>query len=781
MRYRNLLWASAIAIIATGCKDEIQVNPPAEPGTDVQFTALSTPSTRTVYGAESENGIAVNWKNGDKVWVASPQCGGTCQYTIETTNGADLNYADKMNKVGEIGLRWGTETEGYNFYSIYPADGNTIANNGQNCTASLNISQRQFCGVTSLQQDGSELTVNLLPNMSNAVMYAATKGVSSTAGGSVALRYEPYSTVLDLTIQGPSNATGVADEVTIQNIILTAPSGTNISGNFEFDLTNANTQENTPVAPKVTAGEGSNSISLSPVLWADAASQQGGTYITLDKQKYTAARVKFMLIPREGLTIDENWTITVETSGGTFTKTLAGIQNGALTPGAIHKMTLPHLDLNSQWNYKADSWITSLPDYKNIYLSEITLPGAWYGTQSEYQGTNVTYQSLINAGVRAIGLETRSYTPRTGFVGAGDLTNDVPTKVVISGGGSEKDGAYTHQWLKENLIVDLTTALQDIARYVPENEFAVVVISYADGGSGGHRALDYGYWLQGVYNAYNSMTSYKDKIYTGPLNKTTTVNDVLGKLIIKVNVDKRITQSYTSSDVTHSYGKNIPGLLSYTDLNWTSSTAASSLISQMSYKDFPSLENLTGGINSLGSAGFYWNYTVANRTKTSGNPGTGTDALPSYTNRKNSILSIVGDSEAVYKSGNHNVWFYVGAGGTEAENTTTSTTSTIEFAKNMNSWLLRVLNAKLNGTALPDAQSNPGTGTNLRPSPLGMVMCNYITDSTYRGLEIIDAIIRINSKFVLAHKPTQTQELRSVVSTHSSGFKKNANGWDAFE
>lgn len=54
----------------------------------------------------------------------------------------------------------------------------------------------------------------------------------------------------------------------------------------------------------------------------------------------------------------------------------------------------------------------------------------------------------------------------------------------------------------------------------------------------------------------------------------------------------------------------------------------------------------------------------------------------------------------------------------------------------MNGWLLNTIKAKSN------------------PSPLGIVMFNQCTNEAYNGPAIIDAIIKMNSKFYLKHAGT---------------------------
>lgn len=90
-------------------------------------------------------------------------------------------------------------------------------------------------------------------------------------------------------------------------------------------------------------------------------------------------------------------------------------------------------------------------------------------------------------------------------------------------------------------------------------------------------------------------------------------------------------------------------------------------------------------------------------------------------------------SKQVYDASTHNVWFYFHAGGTQATSSSSVGPSPTNFATNMNSWLLDKINAKTDA------------------SPLGIVLYNFCTNSTYKGPEITKAIIEMNSKFYLKH------------------------------
>ena len=213
----------------------------------------------------------------------------------------------------------------------------------------------------------------------------------------------------------------------------------------------------------------------------------------------------------------EGWKVSIvvlegnETATKTYTKTLTpeeGVVNTALVPGKIHKIKLPKLTPSAAWTYSLSSWITSLYDYKNIYLTELSIPGAWYAgapTDDGYQETT-SMTTLWNAGIRAFAVECRTATVSTGFLQFG-------TRVVISGTGQNGIlGFGKDVYVGGDKISSL---ISSIAASIPKDEFGVLVLSYADGGEGGHRDQDHAYFINGIKNiSFFYLLSFFN-LYTG--------------------------------------------------------------------------------------------------------------------------------------------------------------------------------------------------------------------------------------------------------------------------
>ena len=762
--YQFYIMTLALTFLFAGCsEDELTKGPGAKVGDDVQFgLSLSNLDTRTVYGEETSTGFPIYWVNGDKVRVASPQClfgRNSAEYEIAVQS-ATQNYATSMTKTGDYGVQWGN-AETADFYSIYPSSASTkLEVSGEGVTTTLHVDATQFASTT----DNGTSYYAQPAEMGNVVMYAKTAGV--TNGSTVELHYTPFSTVLEFEINAPSTNSGSEQsEITIQTLTLTAPTTpttptktTIIAGDFDFTFP---TGEST--IPSIAAKEGgSNSITLHFL--------DNNEYTTKLSTTKTTLKAKMCLMPISDVNSLAGWTVAVNTNAGTFSKTIKDSdltgKNTALAPGKVHKIKLPTLNYSSdEWVYSLDKWIPTLPDYTNIYLSELSLPGAWYAGATEGVSDGTGYQAtssitdLWNAGVRAFAVECRT---------SSDHYSGTPEYLCISGTGNN---TALHDWYYGG--TNITSVLESIKTALARHtdEYAVLVLSYADGGDDGHRDKDHAYFLQGVANA---LRGYTDIVYSGQITKNTTINDVKGKLIVKVNIDANLTiGNYTAANALISYN---PFLLQistdaanfahpyYSDLYWSNWADAN--------KTYNQVNTLTGISATEAAKKFIWVFSSANRTQV--NTGTNT-TIPTYKNRQDALGAMMNFSKTVYERSNHNVWFYFNCGGTQATSSISKNPSPTTFASTMNSWLLSTINAKTD------------------PSPLGIVMFNQCTgdNDTYHGADIIKAIIEMNSKFYLKHagtsggstggNATQTAEIKSLSKTHDSGMEDrgtNAITWE---
>lgn len=716
--YKYIFLMLAAASIASACNDELNPNEinKANPGDEVQFGATLPGGTKTIYGKETSLGFPIYWKNNDLVKVASPQClsgRNNAEYKVEA--GDNQNYATSLTKTGAAGLQWG-EVATADFYSIYPSNDNTSLSvsadsegNTTKAIATLKVSAAQTARLSSTVTDGAGNPVLQPDDMSDVVMYAKTTGVTSES--IVELHYVPFSTVIEFEINGPESG---EDNMTVQSITLSAPKGTNIAGTFELDLDKASASAagNANLSAK-NISNGSNTILLHLL-------DENNAYITIGANKKVKAKLCILPQPYTSL---EGWTVTVACNAGQYSKTIGQytVTEGKtknLVAGQVHKVQLPSLSYKKGWTYDEKNWIPSLPDYENIYLSELSLPGAWYaGSDEAYQATS-DIATLWNAGVRAFAVECRSWSSNG---------TKSPSGVCLSGSGRNAvTGAYVDPWFGSATMI--SKIISDIASAIKSDEYGVLVLSYADGGDGGHRDSDHKYFLAGIANEITR--SGVTNVYGGPITAETTVKDVLGKLIIKVNVDNLIPiGDYSGMNALLSYNPFMSQMTSvnysspyYSDLYWSSW--------KDSYKSYQLVSSLEGTDTSNR---FIWVFSSANRTHAN---GTGNYDIPTYAQRQSALGAMMKYSKQIYDASTHNVWFYFNCGGTEATRQASSGPSPTAFASTMNPWLLEKITAKTD------------------PSPLGIVMFNQCTNSTYKGPEIIKAIIEMNSRFYLNHAGT---------------------------
>lgn len=729
--YRYIVLLSAL-VMASACAQEEFGQFQKEVQFGLSFDNAN--GTRTIYGLETATGFPIYWSEGDKVLVASPQCAvNSAEYQVTPVSGQ--SYAQAMNKVGAAGLQWG-ETNAY-FYSIYPAAKASwkTLNEGE-VAANLTIDSRQSANIV---QNGNVYTS---ADMKNVIMYARTGEMER--GKAVDLKYTPYSTILEFEVAIAPNKDTQGNETQnygsarVMSMTLYAPEGTPIAGDFTFRFDGEN---------RIVTPTGNNS----DIITIDFKTQP---LLDATNQKLYA---KFALIPSTEIDITaDGWMLELEVLEGndlettTYTKTLT--INDPLEPGQVHKIKLPKLRSTEAWAPHMDKWIRELYDYKNIYLTELSVPGAWYAgapTGEGYQSTD-NIANLWNAGVRAFAVECRtsSSAPTLGLFGGG-----TPQSVVVSGTGSNSaTGNFYYNGTKIRTIIksiaDQVAASVDknSAGAIVDGDYAVLVLSYADGGKGGHRDQDHQYFINGIKTEI--LNSGASNIYDTEIDPFTTIEDVLGKLIIKINVDDNLTKS--------DYDGSMNALISYNPFLKQLPEGTSydtPLFTKLYWSEW---ENSYRATIANNSEDFIWCFSSANRTQVD----TGTDTtIPAYKERQAALRSMIAHSKELTDKAGHNIWFYFNAGGVETTSTSAETTSATTFATKMNPWLLEVIKLKANGGADTNGvMGTAGAYIESDPSPLGIVMFNQCTNSTYKGPEIIKEIVEMNNKAKLLRAGTNDGE-----------------------
>lgn len=722
MKTKKYLIISALALLAYSCQTEDLEGGHPTPGQDVQFGAsLEKGATRTVYGDRDGDAFPIYWQNGDEVIVSSPECAngggvGSATYKVSVNDPAQ-NYANSLDKTGDIGVRWGDNTSGY-FYSFYPASHAELGSDYSSMTVTMPAQQDN----NFVKEDGTQkIMVN--PDMNACFMYACSE---ANSGDDVNLRYIPLSTAIRFTLTGPS-----AGEVGISYVRIYAPQGEVIDGSFTLTFSGTGKPTLSPV-------NGRNYVTMNA---ADAKTQG---YLTLGPGE-SAELCAFLLI-QDKMDITNDWYMEISTTDGhIYKKSLGALAGGntTLVPGQVHYLpALPALQQGGDWD--AANWMSNIQ--RNVYLSEISIPGSWNSVNDDCQhnGQKTNQQILedqYNLGIRAFHLDTRWIATRTN----GDIVG-----LGIADGGN----TYTVDGLncmRENSATTFTDALKAITDQVKDNEYMVLICTFAQG------SYNYGngQWRQAVSDA----CANNSKVFDGRnITPETVVGDVLGKVIVIVN-------TYTPGAISGSKCLFMDMGITLDEQEFTGSN----------YFEKPlKYENTTNsGITMYG--------THAQITS-NGQDATPDDRgyAPTLDERQDKLNNILTWSEGNYNdlaNYKHNAWMYLGLGGYEYNRTWNIFQPVDEnydiVAQTLNGWI----NDKI--------QDMPNSGY----YPVGIVLMNQVEDYG----TVIDDILQMNNKYRKAYDPhrspvdgtfidgtTGNSTVHSAAPGYSSGMKDNntnAIGW----
>lgn len=763
MKTKKYFIISAIMLLACSCQDEEQGGIQPTPGEEVQFGAtLEQITSRTVYGEQTETGFPINWVTGDEVVVFSPDCAasqssggvGSAIYKVNVgENSGEQNYANSLDKTGEIGVRWGQNTTG-RFYSIYPASSQytKVSDNCKSVTLTMPVQQ----DMNFTRNNNNEIIVQ--PDMRACFMYANTSEISN--GETVNLKYKQLSTAIRFKLQGPQDDTN--GPVTVTYVRIYAPDETYINGTYTFkDVTDGSG------IPEPT--NGLNYVTM------NVANATTGSYLTLGSNE-SAVLTAFLLLGKE-TTIDENWYIEVGTGSGISYKlaiqTTADADKRTLQPGKVHILPdLPPLK-SEEWN--AANWMKNLQ--RNVYLSEISIPGAWYSMHSSYQpDANANSYSdkisnLYSNGVRAFHLDTRwrgttlwvlgdTYLDEVKDLGVIDTDNHSFNEKGVTGG--DKYLTMDAPNFKE--------CLDAITTHVSSDEYMVVICTFAQG-SGNYKNYGTsgdGGWREAIRDECEKNSKVID---AADLSPNTTVRDVLGKVIVIVN-------TYTPSAVTgRPLYVNLPMELSDvdTDITVDGSTSHKQGFTTNDYFRQPLkyMNSTETGIT------MYATYAQATTGSESGTGSTDSDRgyMPTLAERKDKAQNILTWSQQNYndrENYSHNSWIYLGLGGYIPG------TGGIFGTPDDYSIVSQSLNAWINGKV-------EEMETNQAYYPVGIVLMNEAINYA----NVVKNILQMNNKYRKAYDPNRSpvtgdyindsaNSVQSAAPGYSSGMKDNqtdAIGW----
>lgn len=723
MNTKKIFLMSALALLVCGCQEDEGTLIQPTPGEEVKFGGRlnASPMTRTIYGESDGNGFPIYWVNGDQVLVASPECAnnngiGSATYAI-SVEGPEQNYATSMDKTGEAGVQWGDNATA-NFYSIYPASSDT------RFTQSLTSARLT---VTTQQNNTWDTETNTVsPDMKACFMYAKTENVPS--GNVVNLAYKPLSTAVRFRVNGPTTG----EPVTISYIRLHAPTGVALSGTFNVDFTQTGT-DGMPVVSAVR-GRTFNYASMN-------AAAPSGAYLTLTDGEHADVQL-FFLLERE-IRMDENWYIEVATTSGTYIKYLTSDATGGnmtLKPGQIHE--LPGLPTLTSGKWDPANWMVNIQ--RNVYLSEISIPGSWNSLNPDFQGANPSIEEQYKAGVRAFHLDTRwrATDDWRGWTGNSPITD-----LGIANGGGTYDVMGDNGERLQCMTQDAPTfesALGEIARHVKEDEYMVVYCTFAQG------STVYGDWRAEIAEACNNNEAIID---AKTLNANSTVGDVLGKVIV-------IVSTYTPGEVS---SKTF-----FTDLR--------NELDQTEYQNNPYLTRaLTFNNTTESGISLYATYAQITYDGEGVNPNDRGYA-PSLDERQEKCENLLNWSQTNYNTGSflHNAWIYMGLGGYVLEHADLDITGAFDTENYnlVNNQLIPWLDRKL--STMETAQSY---------YPVGIVFMNNVLNNregtTVDITQTVKDIVLLNNRYRKAYDPARSPVDGEYISDGGSAVSSAAPGYSS--
>lgn len=739
-----LLGLSLLALVACN-QENMPERPTPTPGAEVKFgvSLNKTDVTRTIYGKENNNAFPIYWVQGDKVLVTSPQClngRNTAQYKVSVDN-ATQNYATSLNKTGAVGVQWGQDDA--DFYSVYPAD-----------NASVQEGTKFRLTMPNVQLDTLDRDNKAYADMNACFMQAVSKKVAN--GDVVNLTYTPLSTAIRFTLHGPSDGQGQTDsKVIISQVVLKAETDKPIAGDFTVDMRTGT----------VTPGENTyNEITLYTYY------PSTGGNLTLGRNE--SVELNAFVIPYENLVVSEKWKLEVTTAQGIYTIPLKGTtRDGKLMPGMIHRFKgkLPSLPARDDWD--PSNWMAKIP--RNVYLSEISIPGSWNSLNKEFQyaadgsseldvnsvkAQELAIDSQYNAGVRAFHIDTRWKAPYASSVTGLSVANGANTwdKLGI--------GAYKGGKVMRDGNITFATVLNCITSKVKSNEYMMVFCTFAQNS---YEKTEGG-WMKAI-----SDECAKDPrvIDASKFSANTVVGDVLGKVIVIVNCEK-----------DPSTIKNLPKgsskcLFTYTPITLNEGHFHSSSFPFYSGKI---VNSATPPLYMYSSQA----QTMATLDATSGFTDDDRGYCPTLAERMEKSQNILNFSEKNFGKTNyeHAHWMYHGLGGYSIdEGTGDHLKNQKAVADSLNLWIDGKIKKM---SAHPDASQGQ-----TRYFPVGMVLMNYVTADKY-GKPVLLDILSLNNKFRKAYDPNRdsldpsnngsSSDVNSAAPGYNSGMKDNgtdAIGW----
>lgn len=748
----SLLAAAMVAM--SSCQDEMVENPvtPAQTGDEITFGSSLTDiekQTRTIYGDEpvtDDNGTyyPVTWEDGDQIAIYCPEASnGNMVYYKVTPDENDESKSSAVTKVNpdQAGLQWG-QAEEHHFSAFYPADRIVGLQNGK-ITANIPVEQTPLSW-KSTPNDAGGTTYTGVANTDYAFMWAYNTHKKSD-GGDVALNFKPWVTILDVEIKGPETADAA---IKMSSVQLVSTTGETLNGQFTMDFTAVENDR----AAYPTYEQAGNSASTRSMITIQLFDREKNDYITLKQGDKIV--VRFYLLPK-----DTNYDTSARQdlqlrvapyNSAVLVRTLnaasgsdEGTQKGGILAHKVNKVILPSVSKTGP-NY----WMSSLDP--NIYVTELSLPGSKmsYQTAENVSGRNaVYYQDLsiaqqVTNGIRAFQIQTASSNePDGGWLDTGDASDQVLYMTVA---GNKTDTRF------KDIVREIATGLKNAEAAGKKQEYAFILLTAALGecdGYGGIRNHTDGdlAWMDAIRNELAEMAADEEtyRLYTGEITPTTTINDVKGHIIIKVN--------YNNDNMGNHLSENdrIPAMFAkwgvFDDVSTPFTETSAYAINSMRW----------GTSHNVNNGALQWFYHEATSVGYNNNGGEET-----YAQKIGNIEDMWNRSVGYYNSNSdHSMWFLNDLGGCYVNGGYSSG----ESQRGVEAWTQEV---GPYATRLLQNRTEDAT--------LGIVLINYANpENNYSG-NLIQTIINNNFSFQLRTRGS------SQSNVYNASYSKggNAIGWD---
>ena len=766
--------AGFLAMLFAGCQTDILEEEPVIPavtGEEITFGSSLTVTeidTKTIYADEPTEGgegkksyYKVSWEDGDQISIYCPQSSNTQRVLYSVTpQDPELKYeisegyyvagdpskSEAVTKLDQEapGLQWGSEDE-HRFSAFYPAD-KIISSEQGVITAEIPVEQAPVRWEKTL--NGTGTTYTGIANTDYAFMWAYNVHNKSD-GGDVALKFRPWVTILDVEINGPEGDR----EVKMSSVQLRSLSGETLTGRFTVDFKDVEKDPtNTSLYPtyaEVDQGDAvRNQITIQ--LYDQSLNNGQGDFITLSKGDKIV--VRFYLLPK-----DVNYDTSGEGEGrsdlqirvapfnsAVLTRTLnaqGGTQHGGILAHKVNKVILPPVNQAGP-----NDWMSSLDP--NIYVTELSLPGSKMSYQTKANGANVAYQTLTIAnqmdnGIRAFQIQTASENTYWSDYYADP--EDQHLRACVA--GKRTDIPFS------DIVKDIAAGLKRAEERGHKNEYAFILltasISACDDYGGSdilvEHVLGEEAWMEAIKTDLAAMAFDDDtyRLYTEKVTPATTIADVAGHIIIKVN--------YNNDNMANRLNENdqIPAMFA----QWGVCNDITTPFTEINAYAINAMR--WGTSSNTNNGGLQWFYHEATYVGyQDGNPG---DDGETESQKKNNIEDMWDRSiEYYHNNDNHSMWFLNDLGGSYVSNGYSSG----ESQDGVDAWTMEV---GPYATRLLQSRTEDAT--------LGIVLMNYADPANPYSGNLIQTIINNNFNF-------QLRTASQSTSSYSIPTRSSSDGWD---